>query len=144
MRARRARSRAAGQARGRKLRRVATYPPIFSSHRNANSLLQSRGVVGWGDQAAECREREIRPRSGIGLRSARCVAKIHSDQSSSCFVGADGIFNSINCDATGSLPIEARSDLVLLCVSNGTFPGMVMCSAFFAIALQSMKAKRLC
>jgi hypothetical protein len=52
--------------------------------------------------------------SGTPLRSARCVAKTHSDQASSCFVGAGGIFNSINCGATGSLPIEARSDLVFI------------------------------
>src|SRR5213079_1943762 len=77
-------------------------------------------------------------------KTARCVAKIHSDQLSSCFLGAGGIFSSMNCDPAGSLPIEARSDLALLCVNNGTFPGIVMCSASFVIALQSMKAKRLC
>jgi hypothetical protein len=71
--------------------------------------------------------------SATGLRSARCVANIQSDQVSSSFLGAGGIFNSINCDATGSLPIEARSDLLLLCVNSGTCPGTVACPASFVI-----------
>src|SRR6266478_8098490 len=47
-------------------------------------------------------------RSETGLRSARCVAKIQSDQVSSSFLGAGGILNSIYCDATGWLPIRGQ------------------------------------
>ena len=74
------------------------------------------------------------------MRSARCAANIQLDHVSSSFRGAGGIFNSINCDATGSLPIEASSDLVLLCVNSGTYPGTVACSGSFVIPFQSMKA----
>src|SRR5437667_6436662 len=36
-------------------------------------------------------------------------------------------FNKLRRD--GSLPIQARSDLVLLCVNSGTCPGTKACSA---------------
>src|SRR5205809_6128018 len=77
-------------------------------------------------------------RSETGLRSARCVAKILADQVSSSFLGAGGILNSINCDATGSLPIEARSDLVLLCVNSGTCPGTMACN-FQTLAIDPLR-----
>src|SRR5437660_5617869 len=88
--------------------------------------------------------RAIRSGSDTGPRSARCVEKIQSDQASSSFLGAGGILNSINCDATGSLPIEASTDLVLLCVNSGTCPGTVACSGSFVIPFQSMKAYSFC
>ena len=63
------------------------------------------------------RSKSFRLRNGTEVGTLRCENP--SDQVSSCCVGAGVIFNSMNCDPAGSLPIEARSDLVLLCVSNG-------------------------
>jgi hypothetical protein len=46
----------------------------------------------------------------MGVKSARSVAKIRSDDASSCLRGEGKIFQFNRLDAAGLLPIEASSE----------------------------------